>query len=580
MLSSAESLTRRRIDKEIAKHRAAIVLLSKQRVTRTSTTKLQSPSRIEKEIYEHESAAACLSLQRNTHTAVNKLPEEVLSMIFVIVRMNLVESINSQGTARRSWSIIPSVCHHWRQIAMNTPSYWSTISLYDPDFALELLQRSGTRPSSITYPIEFLSKGGQYLPLMILLSLASHRLEEVNIFYDNDASRDGAWALARILFHQEEFVTTIQRLNIINPSNSGAILPDPTFDALPKLRSLKLQEAIVPYVTPFALPQLTSLQIDAPNNTVRLAWLTILLSTTPLLRHLRVAKLVARDSMKAIPVPASLPHLEDFHLVTSQIFDAMEFYKYVSLPSALKTYHLGIWDHDEEEEEDDVDMDLSIFRNLCHQFQVSEHYPVCDVYLGLESHRSSNLRFGLSHSDLADILFGPSVSRTFNINLRSGTLSLFSLSIPWVEGDDAKYLGLCDLLPTQHVNHLVLGGSFTPKASPDLASLDECFHGVSHLTVEKCCETSLIPLLDTLASADDTVILFPKIKTLSLISCKADDASPRQRTLARALLAFLKARRTLGTPVEKVEISDCTMEAGQMEELKDYCVVNWNGLAV
>ncbi|KAI0320219.1 hypothetical protein OF83DRAFT_1045377, partial [Amylostereum chailletii] len=73
----------------------------------------------------------------NALAPVSRLPVELLAMIF--------ESITD-----RFWEIHPipltHVCHHWRQVAINQKTLWTTIPTFSPSWAKTFIERSSPRP--------------------------------------------------------------------------------------------------------------------------------------------------------------------------------------------------------------------------------------------------------------------------------------------------------------------------------------------------------------------------------------------------------------------------------------------------
>lgn len=88
----------------------------------------------------------------NTSTLVDRLPTEVLSEIFLLQAFSDVFCQTShQGPGGRGgaeslkayhWLSVAHVCHHWRTIILNLPSFWGRIQLTNPAVVSELLVRS------------------------------------------------------------------------------------------------------------------------------------------------------------------------------------------------------------------------------------------------------------------------------------------------------------------------------------------------------------------------------------------------------------------------------------------------------
>jgi hypothetical protein len=84
-------------------------------------TNLDSIRALEKQIQEHERAIIRLKRVQNSLLNVSTLPPEVLGSIFC---WNVVPDGDFDGLPKASFNF-PLVCHHWFQVASETPGLWS-----------------------------------------------------------------------------------------------------------------------------------------------------------------------------------------------------------------------------------------------------------------------------------------------------------------------------------------------------------------------------------------------------------------------------------------------------------------------
>ncbi|KAJ8520045.1 hypothetical protein ONZ45_g3074 [Pleurotus djamor] len=84
------------------------------------------------EIKRHHEHIKVLKIRRNSFCAVNQLPNDVLTHVFHFVKLR-AEASSADGVfsprAYSRWTVLLRVCHAWRELIINTPSFWSTINL-------------------------------------------------------------------------------------------------------------------------------------------------------------------------------------------------------------------------------------------------------------------------------------------------------------------------------------------------------------------------------------------------------------------------------------------------------------------
>ena len=108
---------------------------------------------IDAEIKSLEESIRVLRLHRNALAPISSLPAEVITTIFSILRIPISSSPLTPLTPCEKpdhlpWLRITHVCHHWREIALNQPRFWSHLrfSNFSSAGAAEILARAKTVP--------------------------------------------------------------------------------------------------------------------------------------------------------------------------------------------------------------------------------------------------------------------------------------------------------------------------------------------------------------------------------------------------------------------------------------------------
>ncbi|KAK7676233.1 hypothetical protein QCA50_020813 [Cerrena zonata] len=101
----------------------------------------QTRREIEHDIDQHLQAVINLRRRLNTLIPINRLPPELLATIFSFCQDGHWY-LNSQPNSRHiamalRWIITAGVCHHWREVALQTPRLWARVDLDYPVFARE-----------------------------------------------------------------------------------------------------------------------------------------------------------------------------------------------------------------------------------------------------------------------------------------------------------------------------------------------------------------------------------------------------------------------------------------------------------
>ncbi|TCD67484.1 hypothetical protein EIP91_012345 [Steccherinum ochraceum] len=114
---------------------------------------------LDEQVAYHENASANLKRRINCQrSAIYRLPPEVLSLIFLNYRKQLELHVDyGAGTIAPTyrWIWITHVCHHWREVALNTAQLWTEIYIESSQKADERIrasiERSNGAPLTIVY---------------------------------------------------------------------------------------------------------------------------------------------------------------------------------------------------------------------------------------------------------------------------------------------------------------------------------------------------------------------------------------------------------------------------------------------
>ncbi|KAG6810431.1 hypothetical protein H0H92_011873 [Tricholoma furcatifolium] len=127
---------------------------------------------IQKQIEAHESKTIIryYKNRRNAFTITCRIPPEVLACIFRHVVTNFLGSRVRRGSVH--WiKMISHVCSHWREVALSSPSLWSTI---DIDFSPALAQEMLLRSKKVLLSVKNTSPGSKDAYPVLQQTLASH----------------------------------------------------------------------------------------------------------------------------------------------------------------------------------------------------------------------------------------------------------------------------------------------------------------------------------------------------------------------------------------------------------------------
>ncbi|KAN0129624.1 hypothetical protein V8E53_012620 [Lactarius tabidus] len=109
---------------------------------------------IDDEIKSLEGSIRALRSRRNTLAPVSSLPTEVLTAIFALLHEPVASSpltLPEEEPDHLQWIRVAHVCHHWREIALNQPLFWSHVDFatFTSAGAAEILARANMVPLTL-----------------------------------------------------------------------------------------------------------------------------------------------------------------------------------------------------------------------------------------------------------------------------------------------------------------------------------------------------------------------------------------------------------------------------------------------
>ncbi|KAH8993961.1 hypothetical protein EDB92DRAFT_1851946 [Lactarius akahatsu] len=105
---------------------------------------------IDAEVKSLEESIRALRRRRNTLAPISALPTEVITVIFSFLRVpvKLLLIALLEVTDPLAWLRVTHVCHHWREIALHQPLFWSHVNFttFNSAGAAEILARANKVP--------------------------------------------------------------------------------------------------------------------------------------------------------------------------------------------------------------------------------------------------------------------------------------------------------------------------------------------------------------------------------------------------------------------------------------------------
>ncbi|KAG6810304.1 hypothetical protein H0H92_012481, partial [Tricholoma furcatifolium] len=105
---------------------------------------------IQEQIRTYSSIIRYYKNRHNALTPTCRIPSEVLACIFRQVACDAAAGVDTNTYSLHWIKSISHICSHWREVALSTPTLWSTIDVdHSPTWAFEMLRRSRDAPLAL-----------------------------------------------------------------------------------------------------------------------------------------------------------------------------------------------------------------------------------------------------------------------------------------------------------------------------------------------------------------------------------------------------------------------------------------------
>ncbi|KAJ8508309.1 hypothetical protein ONZ45_g9396 [Pleurotus djamor] len=227
---------------------------------------------IDQEIAEHEAAIRTLRQHRNAYAAISHLPDDILSMIFVTYKEELLYVTRRFGC----FNNVLGVCSHWRRVITNTPQFWAIIA--PTYFSLStMLENSKQSMLRLYFPLYDMSvRDYETYDIPQVLSHADRIQELAFRFVDFDSSQ-----VAQFIFDaNSHYFPSLQVLKLEFESPSYFDLVEFPWSSATKLHTLELSNVIILSSPSPSIPTLKYLILCLPSD-ASLPWVISFLHHTP-----------------------------------------------------------------------------------------------------------------------------------------------------------------------------------------------------------------------------------------------------------------------------------------------------------
>ncbi|KAJ8514800.1 hypothetical protein ONZ45_g7712 [Pleurotus djamor] len=530
---------------------------------------------IDEQIAQHETAIQALKTRRNTHSAVSKLPIEILSLIFETVRLQ------DFTTAGEDPTDILGVCRHWRNIALDYPPYWSMINI-DESCPLEAIRRSKSTPLRVSCNLMMSPVGNDafWHSLQMVMNYR-HQVEEFSLTLSHlhDESAEEFFDVVSLFDAPLLRYLTIEAGVLSLPTHrlSRAI----PFKVVPSLHVLRLHGIHFPPDIP-DLPSLRSLVMDGYHeiDDMSLSWIIKLLRKTPNVERISLDRIASANPTDVSgPLPVPLPRLRSLVVYSRSTMEA-KLYEYLDFPSSIEIFAVFRLIDDES-------LGCYYLTNLGRLVSrlTSGSMPVSFEKITINvDHETSQFVFKLSTAGAKN----PSVS----------------FWLPMDPSSLASYARLCAAIPLDRVLEVTFESGRDPTISRAWSDLFPKLTNAKTLEIRSQEHSVLSPLLTTSRGAPCNTkleVLYyrrmvfyedPALEGASsmneFLSAEIDGLM-EEEVLVRVVdedrpcpfpstTALLRRRREMGVPIQKLIIRNCEITARQVDLLKRYVEVDWDGI--
>ncbi|TFK50603.1 hypothetical protein OE88DRAFT_1661108 [Heliocybe sulcata] len=276
---------------------------------------------LEQQIIVHEMSLIQIRIRLNTLVLIARLPPEVLAEIFAAYicahgQPEVPIRLSSGPHQPYAWLVITHVCHHWRTVALGTPSLWTEVYLTQPECVQMMLTRSKQVPLSILLPRNPLRQNHRLTLEHALAQLHRIRRLDLSVSFADLEKLDSARLGDPIQLRE----LVLARLFHMNEKPSGTLLlPIISRLATARLQSLLIYNLPLIAFRELLMPTLTSLSLSNCSPSIDVMCILKVLQTMPKLRLLHLTSVLASSGLlsRDARYTADLPHLE--HVTVSDM---------------------------------------------------------------------------------------------------------------------------------------------------------------------------------------------------------------------------------------------------------------------
>ncbi|KAJ8515568.1 hypothetical protein ONZ45_g7040 [Pleurotus djamor] len=491
---------------------------------------------IDEQISQFHARIRSLKTERNTYARICQLPAEIIAEIFLHTK-RAAESALVHGLGRddasceRDWLVITGVCTRWREIALNCPRLWSTITLTPVKRALKMIERTKSAPLFISCS----TLGEQGLDEISSVVMSNiHRIQKL------DAGAIDSKSLFEFLRLNEGASASALQVLILRCRITP--LPKDILERrMDSLQDLQIYDGTLAFPFP-PFPQLKRLLINDSSgyqlNPLPIDVLLESLRNAPNLEGLRVhnVHVPADPSGDAKRSSVHLPRLTHLEIRGPSIRSS----KFLSLLKHPQTANV------EYSCQDDVPQgsNISDLRNALFEFAFFPGRIIRGISVSTDWNRIA-----------LDTVLDCS-SHSFELNL------LFAS-----KGDFAQLLSIT---PFARATSLDLSGVSAAIGLLLLALSGE----VEVLTLTGC----TVELFQGLYTANKTKLFLPKLRTLVLNRCRFHLSYKEPNTvMCNAMVSLLQQRKRLKRGMEGLTIRHCDIREAVVDNFRKYATVDWDG---